>query len=77
MREKRWKLRQDYDLEAVEKLAKELEVDKIIATLLVERGITTFEQARCFFRPGLEQIHDPFLMKDMDKAIERINNAIR
>ncbi|MBQ9474110.1 MAG: single-stranded-DNA-specific exonuclease RecJ [Bacteroidales bacterium] len=77
MREKRWKLRQDYDLEAVEKLAKEIEVDKIIATLLVERGITTFEQARCFFRPGLEQIHDPFLMKDMDKAIRRINDAIR
>ena len=77
MKEKRWILRQDYDLETVENLAASLGVDRIIAVLLVERGITTFEEARRFFRPGLDQIHDPFLMKGMKEAIERINRAIQ
>ena len=77
MKEKRWIIREDYDLETVEKLAASLGVDKIIATLLVERGVTTFEEARRFFRPGLDQIHDPFLMKGMKEAIERINEAIK
>ena len=76
MKEKRWILRKDYDLEIVEKLAASLGVDKIIATLLVERGVTTFEEARRFFRPGLDQIHDPYLMKGMKEAVERINEAI-
>ncbi len=77
MKEKRWIIRQDYDLETVDNLAASLGVDRIIATLLVERGITTFEEARRFFRPGLDQIHDPFLMKGMTQAIERINQAIQ
>ena len=76
MKEKRWILRQDYDLETVENLAASLGVDRIIATLLVERGVTTFEEARRFFRPGLDQIHDPFIMKGMRQAIDRINQAI-
>lgn len=77
MKEKRWIIREDYDLETVGKLAASLGVDKNIATLLVERGITTFEEARRFFRPGLDQIHDPFLMKGMRNAVERINEAIK
>ncbi len=77
MKEKRWIIREDYDLETVEKLAASLGVDKNIAILLVERGVTTFEEARRFFRPGLDQIHDPFLMKGMREAIERINEAIK
>lgn len=77
MNEKRWILRKDYEIEVVEKLADSLGVDKIIATLLVERGVTTFEEAKRFFRPSLDQLHDPFLMKDMDRAIARINEAIR
>ena len=77
MKEKRWILREDYDKEVVKKLAEALGVDEIIATLLVERGVTTFEEARCFFRPSLDQLHDPFLMKDMDRAIARINEAVR
>ena len=77
MKEKHWIIRQDYDLETVENLAASLGVDRIIATLLVERGVTTFEEARRFFRPGLDQIHDPFLMKGMKEAIARINEAIR
>lgn len=76
MKEKRWILRKDYDIEVVSKLAESLGVDKIIATLLVERGITTFEEAKDFFRPSLDQLHDPFLMKDMDRAISRINLAV-
>lgn len=77
MKEKRWLIREDYDIEIVEKLAESLGVDKIIATLLVERGIKTFDEAKRFFRPSLDQLHDPFLMKDMDLAIDRINKAIR
>ena len=77
MKEKRWIIRQDYDLETVENLAASLGVDRIIATLLVERGVTTFEEARKFFRPGLDQIHDPFLMKGMREAIARIEEAIK
>lgn len=77
MKEKRWILRKDFDSQIVEKLTEPLGVDKNIATLLVERGITTFDEAKAFFRPSLDQLHDPFLMKDMDKAINRINLAIR
>lgn len=77
MSKKRWILRKDYEIEVVEKLADSLGVDKIIATLLVERGVTTFEEAKHFFRPSLDQLHDPFLMKDMDRAIARINDAVR
>ena len=77
MKEKRWKLRQDYEIEDVERLARELGVDRVIATLLVERGVQTFDEARRFFRPSLEHLHDPFEMKDMDKAVERIEKALR
>ena len=76
MKEKRWIIRKDYDLEVVKKLSEELGVDQIIATLLAERGVTTFEEAKRFFRPSLDQLHDPFLMKGMDKAIARINEAV-
>ncbi len=76
MKDKRWIVQNNYDRNEVEKLAAELNVDKVIATLLVERGINTFEKAREFFRPSLDYLHDPFLMKDMDRAILRINRAI-
>jgi len=45
--------------------------------LLVQRGINTYEEARVFFRPKLSDLHDPFLMKDMDKAVERLSYAIK
>ena len=77
MKSKRWILKEGYDKELVRKLSEEIGVDEIIATLLVERGISTFEEARCFFRPSLDQLHDPFAMKDMDRAIARINEAVR
>jgi hypothetical protein len=53
-----------------------LNIDALIATLLLQRGIETFEQARQFFRPTLDDLHNPYLMKDMDKAVERIEKAI-
>ncbi len=58
-------------------LAKELSVNPVLAELLVQRGINTFEEARKFFRPDLKELHDPFLMKDMDRAVDRLTTAIR
>ena len=60
----------------VSTLAAELGVDKVLAELLVSRGVKTFAEARSFFRPSLENLHDPFLMKDMDLAVERLHRAI-
>lgn len=57
-------------------LAEELGVGQILAQLLVQRGINTFDEAKKFFRPDLHDLHDPFLIKDMDKAIERLNQAL-
>ena len=57
-------------------LQNELQVDALIATLLVQRGVETYDQAKAFFRPSLTDLHDPFLMKDMDKAVVRIEEAI-
>jgi single-stranded-DNA-specific exonuclease len=74
--EKRWLVRQDGDLEKVEKLSSVLNVDNKIANLLVQRGIETYEEARIFFRPELKDLYDPFLMKDMDKAVERLIRAV-
>ena len=58
--EKIWKLREVADTENVRQLASELGVDPVLAELLVQRGVRTFEQARSFFRPSLENLHDPF-----------------
>ena len=62
--------------ETIHKLAGELNIHPILAQLLVQRGVNTFDEAKHFFRPSLSDLHDPFLMKDMDKAVERISNAI-
>ena len=72
----RWTLKSKPEKEKVQKLQNELQVDEIIATLLVQRGIETYEQARTFFRPSLTDLHNPYLMKDMDKAVSRIESAI-
>ncbi len=57
-------------------LANELNINEILAQLLVQRGVSTFADAKSFFRPQLSKLHDPFLMKDMDKAVERLNQAL-
>ncbi|MEI7510051.1 MAG: single-stranded-DNA-specific exonuclease RecJ [Flavobacterium sp.] len=72
-----WTLQSKPEKEKVRKLQNELQVDEIIATLLIQRGIETFEQAKTFFRPSLNDLHDPYLMKDMDKAVTRIETAIK
>ena len=72
----RWTLKPQPKKEKVEKLAKELQVNSAIASILCQRNIETFEAAKNYFRPNLEQIHDPFLMKDMDVAVSRIETAI-
>jgi len=72
----RWTIKPDPEKEKVEKLAKELQVTQTIASILCQRNIETFEEAKNYFRPSVEQIHDPFLMKDMDAAVLRIETAI-
>ena len=74
--EKIWKLREGADADTVRQLSSELGVDPVLAELLVQRGVRTFEQARGFFRPSLDDLHDPFLMTDMDKAVERVHKAV-
>jgi len=74
--EKRWNLMEQADPAKVEKLSTEVGIDRVLAELLVKRGVETFEQARTFFRPSLDDLHDPFLMKDMDVAVERLHKAI-
>jgi single-stranded-DNA-specific exonuclease len=74
--QKRWVIKEQGDASLIKSLAKELNVSLNIANLLVQRGITSFEEAKYFFRPELSSLHDPFLMKDMDLAIDRIKKAI-
>lgn len=76
--DKRWNLRTPSDEEElkINELSKELNINKVLAQLLVQRGIKTFEESRDFFRPQLENLHDPFLMKDMRVAVDRLNQAL-
>lgn len=73
----RWIYAKPDSAESVQTLENELGVPHTIAYLLALRGIQTYEQAKKFFRPDIKQLHDPFLMKDMDKAAARLSNAIR
>lgn len=72
----RWKVKSKPDPQKVTELANALNVEDYVATLLVQRGIETFDAAKKFFRPSLDHLHDPYLMKDMDKAVARIELAI-
>ncbi|WP_413999546.1 single-stranded-DNA-specific exonuclease RecJ [Flavobacterium sp. W1B] len=72
----RWTLKPKPSEDKIKHLAQALNVEDFVATLLVQRGIETFEDAKNFFRPSLDHLHDPYLMKDMEKAIERIEKAI-
>ncbi|OIP82133.1 MAG: single-stranded-DNA-specific exonuclease RecJ [Porphyromonadaceae bacterium CG2_30_38_12] len=66
----------DEQLKTIDKLAQELNISPVLAQLLVQRGVETFEEARDFFRPDLSQLHDPFLIADMDKAVSRLTEAM-
>ena len=72
----RWLVKPKPDLDAVQALAKELDISEVVAYLLVQRGITNFDAAKQFFRPDWHHLHDPFLMKDMDVAVARLQKAI-
>ena len=74
--DRKWIVREPGNPASVRQLAQELGVDRVLANLLVQRGITTYEQARQFFRPDLSMLHDPFLMKDMDAAVTRLKAAM-
>lgn len=63
-------------IELVDGLAKAINISPALAEILIHRGITDFDTAKDFFRPSLAQLHDPFLMKDMDKAVARLNHAV-
>lgn len=72
----RWILKSEPDKEKTADLARSLQVDPLVTSLLVQRGINDFEQARLFFRPELSHLHDPFIMRDMEQAAERIEKAV-
>ena len=72
----RWIIKPKPEDKIVKKISDDLGVDLNIASLLVNRGITNFKEAKDFFRPKLSSLHDPYLMKDMDKAVSRIQSAL-
>src|SRR5215212_2088648 len=72
--EKRWRIN-SADSEISNALFKGLKIHPVLCNILVQRGIDTYEKAKRFFRPDLSELHDPFLMKDMDKAVGRILTA--
>jgi single-stranded-DNA-specific exonuclease len=71
-----WIIENNENVEIINKLSRELNIDSILSSMLVNRGIKSFNQAKEFFRPSIEKLHDPFLMKDMNLAVERILSAI-
>ena len=73
--DKRWVIKVTEE-EKVQSLQQELKIHPVICNLLVQRGITTYQEAKQFFRPSLDDLHDPFLMRDMEKAVKRITEAI-
>ena len=75
--EKRWKIKEQFKSDEIKELSVALNnLDATLTNILLQRGINSYEKAKSFFRPSLEEIHDPFLMKDMDKAVNRLQSAI-
>jgi len=72
----RWKLKPEPNPQIISKLAQELSIDNTLAKLLAQRGLENYNQAKAFFRPNLKDLHNPYLMKDMDLAVTRIEKAI-
>lgn len=72
-----WKQKPKTSQTAIEKLGKEINVNPTLANMLINRGVESFDQAKDYFRPSLSQLHDPFLMKDMDAAVNRIEKAVK
>ena len=74
--EKRWNIL-TCEERKIDILRNELGINRTLCQILVQRGVQTFDQARTYFRPSLEMLHDPWLMKDMDKAVSRVKDAIK
>ena len=72
----RWIIRERPDTEKVDKLSKEININPVLSSILIQRGISNYKAAKAYFRPSLNDLHDPFLMEDMDLAVERLNRAI-
>lgn len=72
-----WKIKENGHNEEILRLAEDLSISPVISTLLYQRGIRSFDQARDYFRPDIERLHDPFLMTDMDKAVSRLEIALK
>jgi single-stranded-DNA-specific exonuclease len=75
--QKRWAQKHNPDINAVKELSATLGIDEVLSTLLLQRGVQSYEDARYFFRPDIRHLHDPFLMAGMEQAIERIDAAIQ
>lgn len=73
--ERRWVYKESGDIEVVRNLANDLSIDEPLAVLLAQRGVSSFTEARSFFRPDLQNLHDPFLLRDMEMAVNRIRQA--
>ncbi|WP_293298270.1 single-stranded-DNA-specific exonuclease RecJ [Allomuricauda sp.] len=71
----RWTVKPKPEQKSIDNLSEALGVDDLVAQLLIQRGVTNYEEAKSFFRPELTHLHDPFLMKGMQKAVERIEQA--
>jgi len=74
--QKKWLVKSPIERTLVETFRSKLKIDPVVAELLLQRDVTTFEDAHSFFRPDLSSLHDPFLMKDMTAAVERLQEAI-
>jgi len=74
--EKRWLFKEAPSQDRIEKLSKLLNTNPYLTAVLLQRGISDFDCAKKFFRPSLDDLHDPFLMKDMDKAVQRLKTAL-
>ncbi len=74
--QKKWVYKRSPESSKVQSLANQLNINSVLATILVQRGIDNFEKARAFFRPSLDKLHDPFLMKDMTTAVKTVERAI-
>lgn len=74
--EKKWVYKKVLDQSVVDQLAESINVNPVLGTMLVSRNVDSYERAKAFFRPEIDQLHDPFLMKDMEEAVARIETAI-
>ena len=74
--DQRWIIKNTPENGKVEQLSKEINVNPVLSSVLIQRGIDTYKKAKFYFRPSLDSLHDPFLMEDMDLGIERLNRAI-